>query len=216
MKILLIFFFLTIVQVLLLRFLDPPFTARMAWSWLQSKVATKHYKTPIYHWRQLEEISPHLRKAVLAGEDQRFLSHHGFDFTELSQAGKEFLTAKRTRGASTITMQVARTVFLWPGRSWLRKIAEAYYTVLIEIFWSKKRIFEIYLNTVHWGTRIMGTEAASRKYFFTSSFSLTRSRAALLAAILPNPTKWSPINPREYVRERQKRIMKEMVRMPLP
>ena len=187
----------------------------MAWSCFQSKVTTKHYKRPFYHWRKLEETSPHLRKAVLAGEDQRFLSHHGFDFTELSEAGRDFLTAERTRGASTITMQVARTVFLWPGRSWLRKIAEAYYTVLIEIFWSKERIFEIYLNTVHWGTGIMGAEAASRKYFFTGSFSLTPSRAALLAAILPNPTKWSPVNPSEYVRERQKRIMKEMVRMPL-
>jgi monofunctional biosynthetic peptidoglycan transglycosylase len=215
LKILLIFSLLTIVQVLLLRFLDPPFTAGMAWSWLQSKLATKHYERPIYHWRQLGEVSPHLRKAVLAGEDQRFLSHHGFDFTELRQAGRDFLMAERTRGASTITMQVARTVFLWPGRSWLRKIAEAYYTVLIEIFLSKQRIFEIYLNTVHWGRGIMGAEAASRKYFSTSSFSLTRSQAALLAAILPNPTKWSPINPSEYVRERQKRIMKEMVRMPL-
>lgn len=214
-KTLLIFSLLTISQVVLLKFFDPPFTAGMAWSWLRGKLATRHYERPVYHWRQLTEISPHLRKAILAGEDQRFLSHHGFDFTELRQAGRDLLMAERTRGASTITMQVARTVFLWPARSWLRKIAEAYYTVLIEVVLSKQRIFEIYLNTVHWGRGIMGAEAASQTYFSTSSFSLTCSRAALLAAILPNPTKWSPINPSEYVRERQERIMKEMARMPL-
>jgi len=214
-KILLIFSLLTIAQVVLLRFFDPPFTAGMAWSWLHSKLATKRYERPVYHWRQLERISPHLRTAVLAGEDQRFLSHHGFDFTELRQAGSDFLIAERTRGASTITMQVARTVFLWPTRSWSRKIAEAYYTVLLEIVLSKQRIFEIYLNTVHWGRGIMGAEAASQTYFSTSAFSLTHSRAALLAAILPNPTKWSPINPSEYVKERQERIMKEMATMPL-
>ena len=214
-KTLLIFSLLTISQVVLLKFFDPPFTAGMAWSWLRGKLAAKQYERPVYHWRQLREISPHLKKAVLAGEDQRFLSHHGFDFTELRQAGRDLLMAERTRGASTITMQVARTVFLWPSRSWLRKITEAYYTVLIEVILSKQRIFEIYLNTVHWGRGIMGAEAASQTYFSTSSFSLTRSRATLLAAILPNPTKWSPINPREYVRERQERIMKEMARMPL-
>lgn len=215
MKILLLFTLLTIGQVVLLRFLDPPFTARMAWSWLHSTLTTGDYERPVYHWRQLAEISPHLRKAVLAGEDQRFLSHHGFDFTELREAGRDFLMTERIRGASTITMQVARTVFLWPARTWLRKAAEAYYTVLLEIVLSKRRIFEIYLNTVHWGRGIMGAEAASRKYFSTSSYSLTCSQAALLAAILPNPTKWSPLNPRAYVRERQQGIMKEMGRMPL-
>ena len=202
-------------QVVALRFFDPPFTASMAWSFFQSKLAAKQHKKPKYQWRQLDEISPYLRKAVLAGEDQRFLSHHGFDFTELGEASKDFLMKKRLRGASTITMQVARTVFLWPDRSWLRKIAEAYYTVLIEIVWSKERIFEIYLNTVHWGKGTMGAEAASKKYFSTSSFSLTPYQAALLAAILPKPNTWSPINPSSHVRERQKRIIKEMVKMPL-
>jgi len=161
-------------------------------------------------------MSSYLKKAVLAAEDQRFLSHHGFDFTELNQAVRDLLTAERTRGASTISMQVARTVFLWRGRSWFRKIAEAYYTVLIELMWSKERILEVYLNTVHWGKGIMGAEAASRKYFRTSSANITPSQAALLAAILPNPTKWTPIKPSKYVRERQKEIMRQMVWMPLP
>ena len=203
------------VQVFLLRFVDPPFTAMMGWNWLQNKITTKHNKLPDYHWRQLKEISPHLIKAVLAGEDQRFLTHHGFDFIEMNQAVQDIITDRRIRGASTITMQLARTVFLWPDRNWLRKIAEAYYTVLIEILWDKKRILEIYLNTVDWGTGIIGAEAASRKYFNTTSTRITLSQAALLAAILPRPHKWSPTKPGRYVRERQKRIMKDMDKMPM-
>lgn len=216
LKVVLILCILTMVQVFLLRFLDPPTTVRMAWSFLRHKIAAKQYEKPLYQWRELEEISSYLKKAVLAAEDQRFLSHHGFDFTELNQALRDLLTAERTRGASTISMQVARTVFLWRGRSWFRKIAEAYYTVLIELMWSKERILEIYLNTVHWGKGIMGAEAASRRYFRTSSANITPSQAALLAAILPNPTKWTPIKPSKYVRERQKEIMRQMVWMPLP
>ena len=206
---------LTMIQVLLLRFIDPPFTARMAWGWLQMEVAAKHYKSPHYQWRQLREISPHLKKAVLAAEDQRFLSHLGFDFIEINQAVRDILRARRFRGASTITMQVARTVFLWHGRGWPRKISEAYYTVLIELFWSKERIFEIYLNTVDWGQGIMGAEAASKKYFRTQSSLITPSQGALLASILPSPHKWSPTNPNKTVKARQKRIMKDMAKMPL-
>jgi len=214
-KIVLVFCLITIIQVVALRFFNPPFTARMAWRWLHCRLTGANYEQPMYRWRQLDEISPYMRKAVLAGEDQRFLSHHGFDFTELRQAGRDFLLAERMRGASTITMQAARTVFLWPARTWPRKIAEAYYTVLLELVLSKERIFEVYLNTVHWGRGIMGAEAASQRYFSTGSSSLTRSQAALLAAILPNPTEWSPISPSDYVRERKLTIMKAMASMPL-
>ena len=187
----------------------------MAWHWLQNKVTTKHYRAPHYHWRQLDRISPHLKRAVLASEDQRFLSHHGFDFVEINQDIWDILWAGRIRGASTITMQVARTLFLWPRRSWGRKTAEAYYTALIEIFWSKARILEIYLNTVDWGEGIMGAEAASMAYFHTQSSRLTYSEAALLAAILPSPHKWSPTNPSKRVKERQKRIIRDMPKIPL-
>ena len=214
-KLLLILCILAVFQVLLLRFVNPPFTARTAWPWFQNKLTTSHDKRPFYHWRQLKEISPHLRKAVLAGEDQRFLSHHGFDFTEMNRAFWDILMERGTRGASTITMQVARTVFLWPGRSWFRKIAEAYYTFLIEIFWGKERILEIYLNTVDWGEGIMGAEAASRNYFHRSSSRLTVTQAALLAAVLPNPRKWSPVNPNGFVEERKERIIRDMPKMPL-
>ena len=122
---------------------------------------------------------------------------------------------RRTRGASTLTMQVARTVFLWPGRSWLRKAAEAHYTVLIEIFLSKERILEIYLNTVDWGAGLMGAEAASKKYFYRSAAHISRHQATLLAAILPNPDKWSPTQPGPRVLKRQKRILEDMEGMPL-
>lgn len=206
---------LSLSQVLLLRFFDPPFTARTGWTWLEKKLTTGLDKRPLYRWRQLKDISPHLRQAVLAGEDQRFLSHHGFDFVEMNEAFWNILAERGTRGASTITMQAARTVFLWPGRSWLRKMAEAYYTVLIELFWSKERIFEIYLNTVDWGEGIMGAEAASRNYFRRSSSRITATQAALLAAVLPNPRKWSPVNPSTYVEERKRRIMHDMWKMPL-
>ena len=185
-----------------------------AWDWIRHKEPTRLYQPQAY-WRPLKEISPHLKKAVLAGEDQRFLSHYGFDFTELNQAIKEMALNKSARGASTLTMQVARTVFLWPKRSWLRKAAEAYYTVLIEIFWSKERILEVYLNTVDWGSGLMGAEAASRKYFHRSSASISSHQAARLAAILPNPDKWSPTRPSAWVLIRQKRILKDMKRMPL-
>ena len=205
---------ITVFQVFSLRFINPPFTAVTAWNWIRHSDTARHNQ-PKSSWQPLKEISPYLRKTVLAGEDQRFLSHHGFDFKELNQAIKDMALKKSARGASTITMQVARTVFLWTNRSWLRKTAEAYYTVLIEIFWSKERILEIYLNTVDWGSGLMGAEAASKKYFNRTAARLSRPQAALLAAILPNPDKWSPTNPSAYVSMRQKTILRDMKRMPL-
>jgi len=215
LKLLFIVLLLTVVQVSVLRYVNPPFTAVMAWNWVQNKFSSKHYKQPEYHWRQLKEISPWLIKAVLAGEDQRFMSHHGFDFIEMNHAVRDIISSRRVRGASTISMQVARTVFLWPDRNWARKVAEAYYTVLIELFWTKPRILEMYLNVVDWGTGIMGAEAASKKYFHSNSASINPSQAARMAAILPSPHKWSPVNPNERVRERQKRILKDMAKMHL-
>ncbi len=211
-----IIFFLavTLIQVYSLKYINPRFTVMTAWEWVQaSKSAEKGLSGNI--WLKLEEISPNLRRAVLAGEDQRFLSHHGFDLHEMNKAIRNLALKKGFRGASTITMQVARTVFLWPDRTWLRKIAEAYYTLLIEICWSKERILEIYLNTVDWGTGITGAEEASKIYFKTSASSITSSQAALLVAILPNPHKNSPNHPGPQILKRQKRILKDMRKMPL-
>jgi monofunctional biosynthetic peptidoglycan transglycosylase len=214
LKTLFVLWVFTILQVVLLRFINPPFTAMTLWKWIKKGDLVPDYR--LYNsWRPLKEISPHIRRAVLAGDDQRFLSHHGFDFTEMNKAVKDMVFKKEYRGASTITMQSARTVFLWPGRTFLRKIAEAYYTVLIEIFWGKERILEIYLNTVDWGKDILGVEAASKRYFHRSSSSISASQAALLAAILPNPHNWSPVHPNSVVLTRKKRILKDMKSMPL-
>jgi len=212
---LVLFFVVSVVQVAVLRFVNPPFTGIMISNWIADKVAGREAQWPDPEWRPLRKISPHLRRAVLAGEDQRFTSHNGFDFVEMNQAFQEALAGARLRGASTLTMQAARTVFLWPGRSLARKGLEAYYTVLVEVLWSKKRILEVYLNTVDWGEDAVGAEMASKKYFRTSVSTLTAEQAALLAAILPSPHHWSPEHPTEYVKERQRRILDDMRKMPL-
>lgn len=214
LKILIGLLVLTIFQVLTFKFLDPPCTFHMAWAWIQHKITQQEYDHPDYVWQPSTQISHHLKKAVLAGEDQRFLDHHGFDLKELSQALEDLLKAGRFRGASTITMQVARTVFLWPDRTWLRKVAEAHYTVLIELLWSKERILEVYLNTVDWGTGIMGAEAAARRYFQINAGRINPAQAALMAAILPNPHAWSATDPSGHVRQRQMKIRMDMSKMP--
>ena len=210
-----LFVVLSVLQVAALRFVNPPFTGALLSAWIADKAAGREAKWPDPEWRPLRKISPHLRRSVLAGEDQRFTSHNGFDLVEMNQAFQDALAGGRVRGASTITMQVARTVFLWPGRSLVRKALEAYYTVLIEAFWSKPRILEVYLNTVDWGEDLAGAEMASRKYFRTNASTLTAEQAALLAAILPSPHHWSPEHPTEYVKERQRRILEDMRKMPL-
>jgi len=212
---LVLFFVVSVVQVAVLRFVNPPFTGTMISTWIADKAAGREALWPDPEWRPLRKISPHLRRSVLAGEDQRFTAHSGFDFVEMNQAVQDAIAGGRVRGASTITMQVARTVFLWPGRSLARKALEAYYTALIEVFWSKKRILEVYLNTVDWGEDAVGAEMASKKYFRTNVSTLTAEQAALLAAILPSPHHWSPEHPTEYVKERQRRILEDMKKMPL-
>ena len=204
----------TMLQVTLVRFINPPVTLETLWKGAL-RLWTVQPDSRSSSWLGLGEISPHIRRAVLAGEDQRFLVHHGFDLTEMGQAFKEFFSGKGIRGASTITMQVARIVFLWPDRTWGRKSLEAYYTLLIELFWPKKRILEVYLNTVDWGNRITGIEEASTKYFHVSPMDISPSQAALLAAILPSPHRWSPTRPGPEVLKREKRILRDMDKMPL-
>lgn len=205
----------TLIQVASLRFINPPFTMKLVWDYINHIIKSEPYHRPTFIWRPLEEISPHLRRAVLAAEDQRFLKHRGFDMVEIRQAAKEILTEQRLRGASTISMQTARTVYLLPKRSIFRKVMEAYYTLLIELLWNKKRILEVYLNTVDWGTGVMGAEAAAQVYFKKHSGELSSRQSALLASVLPNPHRLSPIKPNKYVRVRVQRILKEMNLMPL-
>jgi len=161
-------------------------------------------------WVDLERISKQMQVAVIASEDQKFPTHFGFDFDQISDALDDRATGKRTRGASTITQQVAKNLFLWPKQSWFRKGIEAYFTVLIEALWPKRRILEVYLNVAEFGHGIYGVEAAGRRYFGKSAARLNAYDAALLAAVLPNPKRLKAAAPSVYVRGRQRWIMEQM------
>lgn len=181
--------------ILLYRFVPPPGTPQMLVSLVQGKGA---------HYQWSDRLPPVLGKSVIGSEDQNFCHHHGFDWKSIDQAmaAHERNPKKQLRGASTISQQTARTLFLVPVRSWVRKGAEAYLTVLIEALWPKQRILEAYLNLVDWGHGNFGAEAAARAYFHTSASRLTRNQAARLAAVLPDPDKWNAARPGPYVAER--------------
>lgn len=167
-------------------------------------------------WERYENISPNLVRAVIAAEDARFCEHGGFDWEAIGKAWKRNQTARRIRGGSTISNQTAKNVFLWPARSYLRKGLEFYFTGLIELFWSKKRIMEVYLNVVEFGPGIYGAEAGARAHFRKAARDLTRHEAALLAAVLPNPVRWSASNPTGYIRHRAGTIAARMNDVPDP
>jgi monofunctional biosynthetic peptidoglycan transglycosylase len=168
-----------------------------------------------YQWVPLEKISPQLVRAVIASEDNRFEQHAGFDWIEMDKAwnGKR---RKQMRGASTITQQVAKNVFLWPQRSWLRKGLEAYYTLWMELLWSKERIMELYLNVVEMGDGVYGAEAAAQFYYKKPAAELTAAEASMLAVCLPNPLHRNPKKPTRYLQQRQKAIMDLMKKLPPP
>jgi monofunctional biosynthetic peptidoglycan transglycosylase len=172
-------------------------------------------KTYVYRrqWVDLARISPAMRIAVIASEDQKFPEHWGFDFAQIGDALDDRERGRRTRGASTISQQVAKNLFLWPGQSWVRKGIEAYLTVLIEALWPKRRILEVYLNSAEFGRGIYGVEAASRAYFRKSAAQLNTYDAALLAAVLPNPVRLKAAAPSFYVRSRQSAIVSQMQRL---
>lgn len=158
-------------------------------------------------WVPLEEISPAMRAAVIKTEDYNFYEHHGFDFEAIQKAYEYNKTHARKKGASTISQQTAKNVFLWPSRNWLRKGLEAYFTVLIEVAWPKERILEVYLNVIELGPGVYGVEAASQKYFKHSSKNLNSYQAARIAAVLPNPNRFKIDRPSNYILKRQRRIM---------
>ena len=158
-------------------------------------------------WRPISAIAPSLPQAVIAAEDARFWEHHGFDFDAMQRAFEaNGRNPDRLRGGSTISQQTAKNVFLWPGRSYVRKAFEAYFTVLIERLWGKRRILETYLNVVEWGPGTYGAEAAAERYFHTTAAGLKPAQAARLAAILPSPLKWRPVKPGPYVARRSRTI----------
>ena len=164
-----------------------------------------------HRWVPMSKISPHLRLAVVCSEDQNFPSHHGFDFEAIKKAVQEAGDGRKgLRGASTISQQTAKNVFLWPGRSWLRKGLEVYFTVLIELFWSKERILEVYLNSIEMGPGLYGADAAAVYYFHTAPGQLSRRQAAAIAAVLPNPRVYKVYPQTDYMRSRVTWILTQM------
>ena len=199
------FFASTILAVVAYRFIPVYFTPLMFIRCMQTGSLTMHH-----HWVPLDEMSPHMPVAVMASEDSRFLLHHGFDFDAIGKAAKRNTKGGKKYGASTISQQTAKNVFLWPGRSWVRKGFEVYFTALIEMMWSKQRIMEVYLNSIEMGDGIYGAEAVAQQHFSRPSSELTRANCALVAATLPNPLRFSSQSPSPYMLRRQTAIMREM------
>ena len=195
--------------VLVYRFVDPPTTPLLWIRWVESGY-DKAYPTFLKHWVPLNQISPNLVRAVIVAEDQKFYNHSGFDWHAVETAIRINLATDKTVGASTISMQTARNVFLWQDRNWLRKSLEVWFTFLIENLWTKKRILEVYLNVIEWGNGMFGCEHASRKYYKHSSATLSPVESALMASVLPNPRTWSVLKPQPHVSDRQLKILSLM------
>jgi len=209
-KTMIVLFAASIVIVVFLRFLPVYFTPLMGIRSIEQAFSKDKNIQLTKDWEPIEQISPHLYLAVIAAEDQKFLNHGGFDWEAIKSAMEGNKSGKRLRGGSTISNQTAKNVFLWPGRNFVRKGLEAYFTLLIEIFWSKERILEVYLNVIEMGDGIYGAEAAAQTYFKKSAAELTRQEAALIAAVLPNPLRWRPDQPTAYIRKRQSWILRNM------
>ncbi|MGC4035629.1 MAG: monofunctional biosynthetic peptidoglycan transglycosylase [Chitinophagaceae bacterium] len=202
-RILLIMFIAQFVYILLLKWMDPPITLTQLGSWITGHGLKRDYVSR-------DEISPNAKLAVIASEDQLFPDHNGFDFKSIEKAMKHNQKSKSLRGASTISQQVAKNVFLWQGRSWIRKGLEVYFTFMIELIWGKKRILQVYMNVAEMGDGVFGIEAAAQKYFNKPALNLSRQESAMIAACLPNPAKYKvkPVSP--YVAYRSGWIMRQM------
>lgn len=206
----LLFLALSVVQVLALRFIDPPFSAFMLNRQLVAWTEGDWGFRMAHDARDLEDISPYLPLAMIASEDQNFIVHSGFDFKAIEKARKNNARGRKVRGASTISQQVAKNLFLWSGRSWLRKGVEAWYTVLIETLWPKRRILEMYANFAEFGDGVYGAQAAARSYFGKDASRLSAAESARLAAVLPNPKRYSVNRPGPYVQRRSNAIQRQM------
>lgn len=212
-NLILIFFLSSIGAVIIYRFVPVYVTPLMVIRSVQQvfsgeKLICKHT------WVPFDKISPNLPMAVIASEDNRFASHNGFDMVEIKKAMKENETRKRKRGASTISQQTAKNVFLWPKSSWVRKGFEVYFTFLIETFWSKERIMAVYLNSIEMGNGLYGAQAAAKYKFKTTADKLTRGQCALIAATLPNPIRFDSAHPSPYIQRRQGQILRLMNLVP--
>ena len=208
-KAMLWFFAISILLVIVFKWVPIPFTPLMAIRAVENKWEGKDAVLS-HDWVPLEEISPNLQKAVIASEDGNFLNHHGFDFQAMQKAFKNNQKGKRIKGGSTISQQTAKNVFLWQGRSYLRKGLEAYFTVLIELIWGKERIMEVYLNSIEMGKGVYGAEEAAKHWYRKSAVNLTKREAAGIAAILPNPLKYKATNSSSYIERRKDKILRNM------
>jgi len=203
------FFGSSIFFVVVFKFVPVPFTPLMLIRTIENKSAGKENYFS-HDWEPIENISNNLQKAVIASEDGTFLTHNGFDFTAMQKAYKNNERGRRIKGGSTISQQTAKNVFLWQGRSYLRKGLEAYFTVLIELIWGKERIMEVYLNSIEMGNGIYGAQAATQHWYRKDAKSLTKTQAAGIAAILPNPRKYSATSSSSYINNRKAKIVRIM------
>ena len=208
-KIALWFFVISMLSVFIFKWVPVPSTPLMVTRAIDNKLEGNDMICS-HDWVPLEEISTNLQKAVIASEDANFLTHHGFDFKAIQKAMESNEKGKKLKGGSTISQQTAKNVFLWQGRSYLRKGLEAYFTVLIELIWEKERIMEVYLNSIEMGNGVYGAEAASKYWYRKSAVNLTKKEAAGIAAILPNPRKFTATNSSSYINRRKGRIVKHM------
>ncbi len=208
-NLLFLFFILSISWVVIARFVPVFFTPLMAIRTIESIFAGDIPKNS-KKWVPIEGISPNMVQAVVASEDNLFMTHYGFSIVDINKAIKHNNKSKRIRGGSTISQQTAKNVFLWPNRSYIRKGLEAYFTVLIELIWSKERIMEVYLNVIEMGDGIYGVEAAALEYFGVHASQLSKSQAALIAACLPNPRRFNAGNPSGYIQRRKDKIVSLM------
>ncbi|MBC7605994.1 MAG: monofunctional biosynthetic peptidoglycan transglycosylase [Burkholderiales bacterium] len=200
---------ISILLVLLFKWVPIPWTPLMMTRAIENKFEGKDMICS-HDWEPLENISTNLQKAVIASEDAYFLRHHGFDFNAIEKAMKSNEKGKKLKGGSTISQQTAKNIFLWQGRSYLRKGLEAYFTVLIELIWGKERIMEVYLNSIEMGDGVYGAQAASKYWYRKDAAVLTKKDAAGIAAILPNPRRFSATNSTPYINRRKARIAKHM------
>lgn len=208
-KALLWFLGLSVFFVVFFKFIPVPFTPLMMIRAIENKVGGKEIFFS-HDWEPIENISVNLQKAVIASEDGTFLKHNGFDFVAMQKAYKSNERGRRIKGGSTISQQTAKNVFLWQGRSYLRKGLEAYFTVLIEIIWGKERIMEVYLNSIEMGNGVYGAEAAAEHWYRKNATSLTPKQAAGIAAILPNPRKYAATSSSSYINRRKAKIVRVM------
>ncbi len=208
-KAVLLFFVSSIGITILYRYVDPFVTPLMVLRTLEQVVGKDKMRWK-NDWEDMEKMSPFVPKAAIAAEDQLFFEHSGFDFDAMWAAFKRNQHAKKIRGGSTISQQTAKNVFLWPGRSYIRKVFEAYFTVLIEFFWPKERILEIYLNVIEMGRGVYGIEAASRYYYGKSCRKLSKAEAAAITSVFPLPLKWNPIRPSPMLQKKQAWIRRQI------